>query len=274
MPSIRDATRSDPLGAGIVVCGVAIAVLAIFTVADPADIELPAWQWPDVRLPSILYGPKPVPRPLESPPTRWRALARPGDVLAVPGLPVAYWGRPDAKYGAKATNAATKPIAIVVHFTDDRPAINLIRQQHEGDKQRGGFGFGYHFYIDKDGRVLQGAPLTVRTNHIKPHTAPEHRKGGPALDNENTISVSLVGACRSPRFMPISYRCGSETVTDQQMDAGLATVKALQKMYGLKCAEIYGHGDLQKDRQEFEGVTLSRRVRSECAIATASVPNG
>ncbi len=262
--SIVQAARSDPVGAGIVVSVVLLVVLAFLEYAPPLDIEMPRWRWPD--LPSLIRGPKQVPKPLRKPPEAWRANAAPGDVLKVPGLPVAYWGKPDAAYGQRVTASAQKPVAVVVHFTDDTPALTLVAYQHNGDSHRGG-AYGYHVYIDPDGRVFQGAPLSVRTNHVKPVGSPERTRIGTTLDGTNTISVTLVGACRSPPLAPITYRCRDETVTQQQIDAGLAVIVAIRKRFGIACGEVYGHGDLQHDRKSFEGVTLSRMARAACGSA-------
>jgi N-acetyl-anhydromuramyl-L-alanine amidase AmpD len=260
-PSVRDAARSDPIGAGIIVCAVALVALSFVHIAPEIDIELPTWRWP--QLPELLTGPRPIPKPVGKPPDAWRVAARTGDVLAVPGVPVAYWGRPDAVYGARVTGEAVKPIAVVVHFTDDSPILNLVKYQHTGDTERGG-SYGYHFYIDASGRVLQGAPLSVRTNHIKPRGAMERKAAGNALDGTNTIGVGLVGACKSPPLSPITYRCHEETPTQAQIESGLAVVKSLQRMYGMSCGQVYGHGDLQTDRKSFEGVTLARRAVDDC----------
>lgn len=262
-PSLFTAARSDPVGAGIVVCVSALAALAFVQWAPPVDVELPTWRWPSITMPDIIARPKPVQRPLEKPPEEWRKMAKAADVLTVPGVPVAYWGKPDATYGTRVTAEAQKPVAIVVHFTDDRPATTLIRYQHNGDSDRGG-AYGYHVYIDRQGRVYQGAPLSARTNHIKP-AGDSHRKGvGSGLDGSNTIGISLVGACQSPALSPITYRCNDETPSAEQIEAGLAVVKALRVRFKIRCQAIYGHGDLQNDRKSFEGLTLSRRVRAEC----------
>ena len=38
----------------------------------------------------------------------------------------------------------------------------------------------------------------------------------------------------------------------------------------MKCEEVYGHGDLQFDRQNFEGVRLSRLSRRVCELEAAN----
>jgi hypothetical protein len=203
-----------------------------------------------------------TPPPL--PPETWQAVAKSTDQLEVKGLQVAYWGKPDAPYGDRVTRAAKTPAAIIVHFTDETPAATLVAYGHRPDPARGGSSFGYHFYIDAAGRVLQGAPLSVRTNHIKRAQAPERTGFALDLDGANTIGISLIGACRSPRLSPITYRCTSETPTAAQIESGLAIISALQQRFGMPCGAVYGHGDLQTDRHSFEGATLSARARRRC----------
>jgi N-acetylmuramoyl-L-alanine amidase len=199
------------------------------------------------------------------PPQTWLAAAKPSDLLAVNGLEVAYWGKPDAPYGERVTRLARKPVAVVVHFTDETPAATLVAYGHRPDPARGGSAYGYHFYIDAAGRVLQGAPLGVRTNHIKRATASERSGVAPHLDGTNTIGISLIGACRSPRLSPITYRCSAETPTAAQIERGLAVIEALQQRFAMPCPAVYGHGELQTDRHGFEGTTLSLRARKRCA---------
>ncbi len=261
-PSILATARSDPIGAGIIVCVVALVTLLILHFAPRSDIE--AWRWRMPFLSELLSPPRRLPRPLPSPPMHWRLNATPADTLTVPGFPVAYWGRPDAPYSAGMTAGASKPVAIIVHFTDETPALSLVRYGHSTDDSRGGVSYGYHIYIDEWGRVLQGAPLSKRTNHVKPGGHEKRRAGTTHMDSRNTIGVSLIGACKSPRLSPVTYRCTEETPTPQQMEAGLAVVSALRRKYSIKCGEVYGHGDLQTDRASFEGHALSRKAREVC----------
>lgn len=210
----------------------------------------------------------------EPAPASWRQKANAADVFTVPGFDVAYWGKPDARYSKYATRKRRKPVAVVVHHTRAKPVKNLVIYGHRSDPSRGGAAFGYHFYVGRDGSVVQGAPLSRRTNHIKFSTNKQRRDTAKHLWSGNTIGVSLVGGC-DPMFRPSLrawHRCTEEYITEQQLKAGLAVVRALQAKFNMTCGAVYGHGDLQYDRQVFEGMRLSRLARRVCAIEKPKPP--
>lgn len=209
----------------------------------------------------------------EAAPNAWRAAADPDDVFAVDGRTIAYWGDPDARYSSYATRKRRPPVAIVVHYTAAKPVKNLVAYGHMSDANRGGASFGYHFYIGRDGEIVQGAPLSRRTNHIKFKTNKMRRETAQHLWSGNTIAVTLVGGC-DPLMRPRWgewQRCSEEFVTGAQLEAGMAVIEALQAKFELRCEEVYGHGDLQFDRESFEGFRLSRMVRAGCAHAENAV---
>lgn len=200
------------------------------------------------------------------PPKAWRVQAQPRDILFVEAREVVYWGRPDATYSRYATRSKVSPVAIVVHFNLPRQPVNLIRYGHAADPERGNASYGYHFYIARDGRIMQGAPLSRRTNHVKFRTNGKRRETARHVWSGNSIGVSLVGAC-DPRQAPLAghpLQCGRETPTPAQLSAGMAVIQTLQKRFGIACKAVFGHGELQFDRQSFEGLTLSKIARAAC----------
>ena len=205
-------------------------------------------------------------------PVNWAEVAKADDVFEISGHKIAYWGDPNAVYSKYATRKRRKPIAIVVHHTGVKPVKNLVTYGHVSDANRGGASFGYHFYIGRNGHIVQGAPLSRRTNHIKFKTNKQRRDTAKHLWSGNTIGVSLVGGC-DPLMRPdwnAWRRCTEEFITKRQLRAGLAVIRALQAKFGMKCEDVYGHGDLQFDRQNFEGVRLSRLARRVCQLEEAN----
>jgi len=201
-----------------------------------------------------------------APPVDWRAAAKPEDLLEVPGRRIAYWGDPTARYSVSGSKRQKKPVAVVVHFTGARPVLDLVAYGHRRDFSRGGHAFGYHFYIGRGGGIVQGAPLSRRTNHIKSSRRSQRRSAARHLWSGNTIGVSLVGGCDPLlRFNWRRWRqCSGEYVTNAQLRAGLAVVRAIQARYGIPCSQVYGHGDLQRDRATFEGALLTALARKTC----------
>jgi len=202
----------------------------------------------------------------ESAPAEWAKAAAPDDRLEVPGHKIAYWGKPDARYSNYATRGRKKPVGVVVHFTRVRPVLSMVRYGHMRDRSRGGASFGYHFYVGRDGAIVQGAPLGKRTNHIKSAKKPQRTGIARHLWSGNTIAVTMVGGCdrllRPNRWW--STNCSGEFLTQSQRRAGLALIRAIQNRYEIPCAEVYGHGILQTDRDDFEGASLTGHARSTC----------
>lgn len=200
------------------------------------------------------------------PPDAWRTNAQPRDILFVPDHDVVYWGRPDAQYSRYATRRKRAPIAIVVHHTLPKPPAGLIAYGHKVDPLRGNASFGYHFYIARNGNILQGAPLSRRTNHVKYSTNSARRRRARYVWSGNSIGVALVGACKLAKKPSDGglLKCAAEAPTKAQLDAGLAVIHALEARFGIACKAVFGHGELQRDRETFEGEKLSGMARAAC----------
>lgn len=212
-----------------------------------------------------LHGGRDVPMPLddmENPETRARPAGAGGAVpgqaaigrgreesgrFMVEGLDIKDRVNPNAQYGRSATANAQPFTGIVLHHTGGEDADKFIRYGQSVDRERGG-SFGYHFYIDKDGTIYQGAPMDARTNHVKP---PSHtqRRDATGLSNENAIGISLLGSG------------GDET--PQQLAAVKQLAGSLSQTYGIAGNRIVGHGDLQHDRESREGQAALKAIRGE-----------
>ena len=199
-------------------------------------------------------------------PVEWAEAAKDGDRLKVEDSEIAYWANPEAGYANVATKRKKKPVAVVVHYTSVKPVLRLVEYGHRKDFSRGGGSYGYHFYVGRGGGIAQGAPLGKRTNHIKSKRRRQRTKTARHLWSGNTIGVSLVGGCDwllRPNWRRLTT-CTGEYVTPEQLEAGLAVIRALQKRYEIPCDAVFGHGQLQTDRAPFEGGTLTRLARETC----------
>lgn len=246
MASIADVARSDPVGAGIVICAVALAAAGTLMLIEPELFDIRLRDDPHLTAKPGL--------------PEWLRAAGAEDVLAVPGYRVSYWGKPDASYGREATAAKRDPVAIVVHHTAPAPLLNMVRYGHSIDERRGG-SYGYHVYIDRDGRIVQGAPLSRRTNHVKPIGHQQRTRMAPHVWNANSIGVTLVGSCRIKPGSAVTERCDGEDVPAPQFAAAVAAISELRRLYGISCHDVYGHGELQRDREPFEGLAVAQAVR-------------
>lgn len=205
-------------------------------------------------------------------PKDWRRAAPSHDVLTIPGIDIKYWGNPSARYSVSGTRSAQTPKALVIHFNYPKPLLDLVKYGHKRDPRRGNNSFGYHFYIGRNGKIVQGAPLSRRTNHIKSTRHRERTATARHLWSGNTIGISLVGACnplRAPKWGKW-HDCARETPSEKQLEAGLIVIRALQTKYGIACDAVYGHGELQTDRKIFEGRQLSQVARDGCAAGPTS----
>lgn len=171
------------------------------------------------------------------------------DVFIAEGLNIEYAGDPTFVYGQSATASAQPFIGIIGHHTGPSNVNALVNYGKSIDHSRGG-AFGYHFYVGKDGRIVQGAPLlTKRTNHVKPPSS-SARSGRPGnnLANNNSIGVSMVGGTPG-------------NATEIQIATTVRVMQALMRHFNIPNTSVFGHGEVQSDREAEEGMAAVRRVR-------------
>lgn len=172
-----------------------------------------------------------------------------------PTLDIEYRGDPDFVYGNSATANAQPFQGIVMHWTRQKSGgveaelDFFVNYGKTLDPGRGG-AFGYMFYVGRSGRVVQGAPLNKRTNQIKsPSRSQRQGRPGSNLSNSNAIGISLVG--------------GAGGYTEAQVNNAIVLVQALQNHFGLDPNQIFGHGEIQSDRQADEGIIVVNAIRGE-----------
>lgn len=217
------------------------------------------------------------------PPMEWINAAAYGDVMTVSGRHIYYFGKPrgaanDAgsyykrvHYSGDSTHA--KPFkSVILHYTRSRPELDqdyyatiLTRIQHEGSKERRG-SLGYHFYVTTDGAILQGAPLSSRTNHIMPRGSSVRSKDIlPDADNDDAIGVAAVGAWAACPNQPITSNCAVWVGTRAQEQAMIDLQRAIKDRFGIPCEAVAGHGEVQPgSRNEVEGAALAKQIRGAC----------
>ena len=169
---------------------------------------------------------------------------QPQDTNAYPGARVAY--SPGQTFGRSATANAQPFTAIVSHYTGSDSLPGALSTA-KGDPSRGGVPYGYHFLIDKDGTVIQTAPLDARTNHVQGFPV-GGRTSRPDISNNNSIGVSFVGTSKP---------------TQAQLDASHSLIAGLQQKYNIPNENVVGHGEIQGGtRDPGEGMDVVSKIRS------------
>lgn len=118
---------------------------------------------------------------------------------------------------------------VVMHCTE-LPDLAMAREYGERVLYGDGTGNSGHYYIDRDGRVLQFVP---------PHRVAHHTRGY----NPRSIGIELVNTGRYPDWLDSRRQVMAEAYPDAQIDALLRLLDALLR----NCPalrSIAGHEDL------------------------------
>ena len=151
---------------------------------------------------------------------------------------------PRASWGARAvlpreTEPLGKPTLITLHHTADRrppgPAyadtMGQMRAYQNAHQARKWADIGYHFVIDKAGRVVEGRPLHLKGAHA-----------GSTAANERNVGIALIG----------NFQTGQPTV--KQLSALEGLVKWVCAEYDIPTKRIYTHHEI-KDWPGVQGAT-------------------
>jgi hypothetical protein len=136
-------------------------------------------------------------------------------------------------YGNVATAQRQPFSGIVVHVTGKPDLHSELDFMHNPATSDGGY-LGYHFLVDRDGRVYQTAPFDARTNHILADRDRTYR-------NDNALGVAFVTGGSGPNHSPLPP-------TPAQLQAGKALVDNLRTQFNIPVNRVVGHGEIQTDR--------------------------
>jgi len=175
-------------------------------------------------------------------------------------------------YADVASTNATGFSHIVFHHTGPGAVDNQI---YAGQKFKEGTDeqLGYHFYIGKDGKIYQGAPLTRRTNHIGGTGRFSKRSGMDIKDvldllknqdyafNENSIGIGFVAADNS-------------AINDVQIKSGMKLATSLSKQFDIIPEKVAGHGHLDhQSKKHTEGSKATEAWRKMNNLVARSFYN-
>lgn len=126
------------------------------------------------------------------------------------------------------TQSKRKIDEIILHCTatpeGEDYTVEQIRQMHLA---RGFSDIGYHFVIDRDGKIHTGRSTAIAGAHCTGH-------------NTRSISISIVGGCPA-RTIPDWNKKSKDTRTPAQEDALVKLVKEQLKQY--PGATVHGHNE-------------------------------
>ena len=169
---------------------------------------------------------------------------------------IRYRGSTTCPYGRLATKNQRPFEAVVVHHNPPKRSLDwLIDYQIAGDLNRNGH-FGYHFYVTADAEIIQGAPLNVRTNHIKGLGYKARKKFGAIAQNNNSLGVTCVGAEHADGFKP----------TEVQTEMVISLVSSVCQCFEIPYEHVFGHGEIQTDRHPTEGASIAKYIRDQAGM--------
>ena len=145
--------------------------------------------------------------------------------LPVTHSPLPYEGRLDERPLAQVD-------LVVIHCTE-LPDLAMARDYGERELYASGTGNSGHFYIDRDGTVLQYVDLRRTAHHVRGH-------------NPRSVGIELVNTGRYPHWLDSRHQAMDEDYPAAQIDALVALLNGLRvQLPSLRF--IAGHEDLDTD---------------------------
>ena len=106
-----------------------------------------------------------------------------------------------------------------VYFSDPRTTAKRLESIRRGHRGRGWSDIGYHYVVDRAGRVWEGRPLKYQGAHVKDQ-------------NEHNIGVMVLG------------NFNKQYPTDVQLTTLRSTVQYLRRRYHVSQGAIFTHQEL------------------------------
>lgn len=151
---------------------------------------------------------------------------------------------PRSSWGARAplprdTEPLGKPTLVTLHHTADKKApgqsyaetMTQMRAYQNGHQARKWADIGYHFVVDKAGRIVEGRPLHLQGAHA-----------GSQAANEKNVGIAMIGNFQTGR------------PTEPQVASVERLVKWLCAEYDIPARRIYTHHEI-KDWPGVQGAT-------------------
>ena len=137
---------------------------------------------------------------------------------------------------------------VVVHCTE-LPDLATARAFGEQVRYPGsGTGNSGHWYIDRDGRIVEYVPPERVAHHVRGH-------------NARSVGIELVNRGRWPDWLAVAHQAMDEPYPDAQVEALLALLGQLRATLPA-LRHIAGHEDLDTERvpaSDDPAVTVARK---------------
>lgn len=143
-------------------------------------------------------------------------------------LPIHDWPLP---YVGQLAERSIDDIDLVIIHCTELPDLTTAREFGERILYvESGTGNSGHYYIDRDGRIVQFVPIERRANHIRGF-------------NQRSIGIELVNRGRYPNWLDSRFQGMDEPYAEVQLEALSHLLEKLQKaLPNLK--QVAGHEDL------------------------------
>jgi N-acetylmuramoyl-L-alanine amidase len=133
-------------------------------------------------------------------------------------------------YAARLDERPLSRIDLAVIHCTELPDMATAREFGERVLYESGTGNSGHYYIDRDGTVMQFVPLQRIAHHVRGH-------------NARAIGIELVNTGRYPDWLDSRHQAMDEPYTGAQITSLIALLRKLQReLPGL--TRIAGHEDL------------------------------
>ena len=122
---------------------------------------------------------------------------------------------------------------VVIHCTE-LPDLAMAREYGERVLYDSGTGNSGHWYVDRDGRIVEYVPATRIAHHVRGH-------------NAGSVGIELVNRGRWPHWLDAGHQAMDEPYPDAQLQALIALLATLRsRLPALR--HIAGHEDLDTGR--------------------------
>jgi N-acetylmuramoyl-L-alanine amidase len=147
-----------------------------------------------------------------------------------PPLPVTHDPLP---YEARLDERPLAQVDLVVIHCTELPDLATAREYGERELYASGTGNSGHYYIDRDGTVLQYVDLRRVAHHVRGY-------------NPRSVGIELVNTGRYPHWLDSRHQAMDEDYPEAQIDALIALLNSLRAQLP-SLHFVAGHEDLDTD---------------------------